>query len=139
MANYSMEPVTQLNHNEEPAFSALQLIDVNRFASAVQDVYKNSVLCHVNDHCIRVAVMQGEFRWHKHDTSDETFLVLEGLLEIDLQDGRTICVHPGEAFTIPEGTVHRTRAAQRTVNLCFERREAYVRATFVDGPSAPES
>jgi mannose-6-phosphate isomerase-like protein (cupin superfamily) len=135
MTNYSTQPITQLNHNEEPAFSALQLIDVNRFASTVQDIYKNSVLCNVNDHCIRVAVMQGEFRWHKHDASDETFLVLEGLLEIDFENSRTIRIRPCEAFTIPAGIVHRTRAAQRTVNLCFERRDAYVGTTFVDGPS----
>jgi quercetin dioxygenase-like cupin family protein len=57
---------------------------------------------------------------------------LEGQLEIDLADGRTFRLKPGEAFTIPAGVVHRTRALARAVNLCFEDRDAYTDAVFVD-------
>ena len=86
----------------------------------------------MNNHCIRVAVMQGEFRWHHHPRSDECFIVLEGELEIDLADGRTFRLKPGDAFTVPAGVVHRTRAQDRTVNLCFETRNAYTDVVFVD-------
>jgi mannose-6-phosphate isomerase-like protein (cupin superfamily) len=86
----------------------------------------------VNDHCVRIAVVQGEYRWHQHPHSDECFLILEGELEIDLADGKTVRLKPGQSFNIPAGTVHRTRAIQRTVNLCFENRDAYTDVLFED-------
>jgi mannose-6-phosphate isomerase-like protein (cupin superfamily) len=121
----------QMTH-EAASFPPLTIVDVNEAARSVNQPYKNFVLFDVNSHCIRLAVMQGEFPWHQHPSSDESFLVLEGQLEIDLADGRTFRLKPGEAFTIPAGVVHRTRALARAVNLCFEDRDAYTDAVFVD-------
>ncbi len=79
-----------------------------------------------------MAVMQGEYRWHRHPRSDECFLTLEGCLEIDLADGPTIKLSPGQAFTVPAGTIHRTRSEVRSVNLCFEHLKAYTDVEFVE-------
>ena len=122
----------QVSHEETASFPPLMIGDLNQAASSVKQTYKNFVVCNVNNHCVRMAVMQGEFRWHHHPHSDECFLVLEGQLEIDLSDGRSFRLQPGEAFTIPAGVVHRTRARERTVNLCFEDREAYTDTVFVE-------
>jgi quercetin dioxygenase-like cupin family protein len=119
-----------VTHEEAALFPALTIMDLSQAASSVTQTYKNFVLSNVNNHCMRIAVMQGEFPWHHHPHSDECFLVLEGLLEIDLADGRTFRLKPGEAFTIPAGLVHRTRAQERTVNLCFEDRAAYTDTVF---------
>jgi mannose-6-phosphate isomerase-like protein (cupin superfamily) len=120
-------------HTETPALPGLTLIELRPMSDAIHQTYRNFVLNKVNDHCVRMAVMQGEYRWHFHPRSDEFFLTLEGRLEIDLADGRTILLNPGEAFTIPANTVHRTRASVRTVNLCFERGDAYTDVEFVEG------
>jgi mannose-6-phosphate isomerase-like protein (cupin superfamily) len=53
-------------------------------------------------------------------------------LEIDLADGQTFHLKPGEAFTIPAGVVHRTRSRTRAVNLCFEDQSAYTNVIFDD-------
>ena len=119
-------------HDEDPAFPALTGVDLKREAAAVQQTYKNFVVLQVNNHCLRMAVMQGEFRWHQHPRSDECFLVMEGELEIDIADGRTFRLKPGQAFTIPVGVVHRTRSHARAVNLCFEDRSAYTDVVFMD-------
>ena len=119
-------------HSEDAAFPALTPVDLRRVAAAIDQRYKNFVVVNVNDHCVRMAVMEGEFRWHHHPHSDECFLVLEGALEIDLADGRVFRCAPGEVFCIPAGVVHRTRARGRSVNLCFETRGAYVDAVFAD-------
>jgi mannose-6-phosphate isomerase-like protein (cupin superfamily) len=119
-------------HSEEAAFPALAKVDLKREASTADQTYKNFVVFEVNNHCVRMAVMEGEFRWHRHPRSDECFLVLEGELEIDLADGRTFRLKPGEAFTIPAGVVHRTRSRTRAVNLCFEDRNAYTDVVFED-------
>jgi mannose-6-phosphate isomerase-like protein (cupin superfamily) len=122
-----------LTHDEHTAFPALTVVDLKRQATSVEQAYRNFVVLDVNNHCVRLAVMQGEFRWHKHPRSDECFLVMEGELQIDLADGRTLLLHAGEALTIPAGVIHRTRSHTRVVNLCFEDRNAYTDVIF-EGP-----
>ncbi len=124
-----------MTHDERAAFPALTAVNLTDAAASVEQAYKNFVIFGVNQHCVRMAVMQGEFRWHRHPRSDECFLVLEGELEIDLADGRSFRLKPGEAFTIPAGVVHRTRSRIRTVNLCFEDRSAYTDVEFEDPAS----
>jgi mannose-6-phosphate isomerase-like protein (cupin superfamily) len=110
-SSYAGEPVR---------YPALRVIDVMREAAGVQDEYRNVVLSQVNKGCLRLAVMSGDYPWHRHPHSDELFLVVEGQLTIELADGRSLTLEPWQAITVPAGTVHRTRAATRTVNLCFE-------------------
>jgi mannose-6-phosphate isomerase-like protein (cupin superfamily) len=114
-------PVTPQEYAEEPVrFPALQVVDLAAEAAAVSEPYRNMVLLRVNGSCLRLAVFNEVFAWHCHPASDELFVVLEGCLAIDLADGRELRLGPGAAVTVPAGTVHRTRAIGRTVNLCFE-------------------
>ena len=64
-------------HNEEAALPPLTVVKLTEQASSVKQLYNNFVLLNVNHHCLRMAVMQGEYRWHHHPHSDECFLVLE--------------------------------------------------------------
>jgi mannose-6-phosphate isomerase-like protein (cupin superfamily) len=109
--SYAREPVQ---------YPPLRVIDVTQEAAGIQTDYRNIVLSQVNAGCLRLAVMSGEYPWHHHPQSDELFLVVEGQLTIDLADGRSLTLKPWQAITVPAGTVHRTRAETRTVNLCFE-------------------
>ncbi len=79
---------------------------------------------------LRLAVLTGDYPWHQHPRSDELFLVMEGRLEIELADGRTLGLGPWQSVVVPAGTVHRTRGVGRTVNLCFETVAA--ETVFVD-------
>jgi mannose-6-phosphate isomerase-like protein (cupin superfamily) len=124
--------IPSLIHVEQAAFPAMAAVNLSQQSAAVQQTYKNFVLVGVNDHCVRMAVMTGEYRWHHHPHSDECFLVVERLLEIDFADRPTIQLRPGEMFTIPAGVSHRTRAKVRTVNLCFENTQAYTDVVFDD-------
>ncbi|MES1228137.1 MAG: cupin domain-containing protein, partial [Armatimonadota bacterium] len=72
--------------------------------------------------CVRVAIVQGEYHWHKHDNDDEFFYVVEGQLLVDTED-QTFILNPGQGVVIPKGVVHRTRAPQRTVMLMVENKE----------------
>ena len=98
----------------------LTIMDIATAGQESSEPYRNVVLNQVNECCLRLASFVGEYRWHHHPTSDELFLVVAGLLEIDLADGRTLALRSWQAVTIPAGTIHRTRAIGRTVNLCFE-------------------
>ena len=63
--------------------------------------------------------VQGEFVWHKHDDTDDLFLVISGRLLVDLRD-RTVELGPGELFVVPRGVEHRPRALQETEVLLIE-------------------
>ena len=97
----------------------LELIDVKTIADASEYEWYNQTLCKVNESVVRLGVIRGEYHWHKHDGDDEFFYVVEGELLIDLED-RTVSLTPRQGFVVPRGTVHRTRAPERTVILMME-------------------
>lgn len=105
--------------NLEPQYGPLELIDVQTLVDACKEPWYNQTLCRVNDSVVRLGIVQGEFHWHKHDLEDEFFYVVEGRLLIDLE-GRTVELSPRQGITVPKGTVHRTRAPERTVILMME-------------------
>ena len=100
-------------------FGPLTLIDVGDEAVA-HDPWFNETLTAVNDAVVRLGVIEGEFHWHKHDATDEFFLVLEGNLLIDIENQDTVTLKRHQAYTVPKGVVHRTRAPQRTSILMVE-------------------
>ena len=60
-----------------------------------------------NGHDVMVAKLRGDYHWHVHDDSDDFFLVLAGSLEIDLDDGTTVTLGPGQLYVVPQGMRHR--------------------------------
>ncbi|HZL54424.1 MAG TPA: cupin domain-containing protein [Solirubrobacteraceae bacterium] len=100
-------------------FGHLALIDVAHEAAA-NSPWFNQTLTTVNDSVVRLGVIEGDFHWHKHDDTDEFFLVLEGRLLIDFEDRETVTLEPHQGFTVPRSVVHRTRAPMRTAILMVE-------------------
>jgi len=72
-----------------------------------------------NDLDVMVVKVLGEFVWHKHDDTDDFFLVLQGCLDIQLRD-RTVTLGPGELFVVPKGIEHRPVAREETHLLLIE-------------------
>jgi mannose-6-phosphate isomerase-like protein (cupin superfamily) len=72
-----------------------------------------------NGHDIMVVKAQGEFVWHKHDDTDDFFLVLQGQLTIELRDG-SVLLGPGELFVVPKGVEHRPVAHEEVHLLLIE-------------------
>ena len=100
-------------------FGHLALIDIAGEAAA-NSPWFNQTLTTVNGCVVRLGVIEGDFHWHKHDDTDEFFLVLEGRLLIDFEDRETATLEPHQGFTVPRGVVHRTRAPVRTAILMVE-------------------
>jgi mannose-6-phosphate isomerase-like protein (cupin superfamily) len=122
--------IKEAYQNEPVRYSALQIVDLAAEGAGGDDTYRNNVIYQVNDNYLRMAVFNEDYRWHYHPTSDELFIVVDGCLAIDLEDGREFRLSPWQSITIPKGIVHRTRAVGRTVNLCFE--EAAAETVFTD-------
>jgi mannose-6-phosphate isomerase-like protein (cupin superfamily) len=87
---------------------------------AAQSPWWNRTLCAVNNAWVRLGVMEGDFHWHKHDDTDEFFLVMEGHLDIELED-RMVVLKPGQAFTVPRGVNHCPHSRGRSVVLMIEQ------------------
>ena len=100
-------------------YDYLEVIDVKKEVNECCDKWFNQTLTKVNKSVVRIGIVEGEYHWHKHDSDDEFFFVLEGQLLIDLKD-RIIKLNPGQGVTVPKGLLHKTRAPQKTVMLMIE-------------------
>jgi mannose-6-phosphate isomerase-like protein (cupin superfamily) len=74
------------------------------------------IVARYNDNDIRIVKVEGEFVWHKHDETDDFFLVLHGVLDIELRD-RIVTLNPGELFVVPRGVEHRPVARHGEVKM----------------------
>jgi mannose-6-phosphate isomerase-like protein (cupin superfamily) len=106
---------TRLNILYQP----MEIIDEKALSDACEYKWFNQTLCKINESVVRLGVVEGEYHWHKHDNDDEFFYVVEGKLFIDFE-GHNVELAPRQGFVVPRGTVHRTRAPQRTVILMVE-------------------
>ena len=68
---------------------------------------------------VKLVKLQGEFVWHKHDNEDELFLVIEGVLKMELRD-KTIEINQNEFLIVTKGTEHRPVAENEVSVLLFE-------------------
>jgi mannose-6-phosphate isomerase-like protein (cupin superfamily) len=72
-----------------------------------------------NGHDVMVVKVKGEFVWHRHDDTDDFFLVLSGRLTIRLRN-RDVILGPGELFVVPVGVEHQPFADEETHLLLIE-------------------
>lgn len=72
-----------------------------------------------NGHDLMVVKVQGEFVWHKHDNTDDFFLVLKGRVTIQMREGE-VTLGPGEMFVVPKGVEHRPVAEEEAHILLIE-------------------
>ena len=87
--------------------------------STFQDYWSPRTVATFNDCDVMVVKVKGEFTWHKHDDTDDFFLVLRGVLDVELRD-RTVTLGPGEMFVVPKGVEHRPVAREEVHLLLIE-------------------
>lgn len=115
-----MSPAQKYSINTEVLFEPLQHMDLEPIIAATTGPWFNQTLCQVNDAVVRLGVLKGEFHWHRHETQDEFFYVVDGKLIIELE-GRSVELGPMQGLTVPMGVQHRPVAPQKTIVLMIER------------------
>jgi mannose-6-phosphate isomerase-like protein (cupin superfamily) len=80
-------------------------VDLAQKLSSFSEHWSPKVVARLNDYEIKVVKLQGEFVWHRHDDTDELFLVLDGELTIQLRDG-DVTLRPGQLYVVPRGVEH---------------------------------
>lgn len=85
------------------------------------DQWQPRVIAELNDYQFKIVRIEGDFIWHDHPATDEAFIVLEGVLRIDLPDG-AVSIGPGEMYVVPKGLKHKPYAASEVKMLLIEPR-----------------
>jgi mannose-6-phosphate isomerase-like protein (cupin superfamily) len=98
-----------------------QAINLQRKFSLFHDQWAPKVVAEMNNYQFKIVRLQGDFVWHDHPDTDETFLVLEGTLRIDLEDGQ-VELSAGEMFVVPRGVRHKPFAAGEVKLMLIEPR-----------------
>jgi mannose-6-phosphate isomerase-like protein (cupin superfamily) len=89
--------------------------------SLFSDQWQQRVIAEMNNYQFKVVKIEGDFLWHDHPETDETFLVLEGELRIDFEDG-AVLVRKGEMYVVPKGVRHKPYAAHEVQMMVIEPR-----------------
>ena len=87
--------------------------------STFSEHYRPRTVGQFNGHDLMVVKVKGPFTWHRHEDTDDFFLVLEGRLRIELRDGN-VELGPGELYVVPKGVEHRPVADEEAHILLIE-------------------
>jgi len=96
-----------------------EAINLDAKLALFNEHWQPKIVATVNDHDVRIVKVKGEFVWHKHDHSDDLFLVLQGHLTIQLRD-RDVELDEGELYVVPKGVEHCPRTAEEASVLLIE-------------------
>jgi mannose-6-phosphate isomerase-like protein (cupin superfamily) len=85
------------------------------------DQWQPRVVAEMNDYQFKLVRIEGDFLWHAHADTDETFIVMEGTLRLDFRDG-AVTLGPGEMFVVPRGVEHKPSALGEVKMMLIEPR-----------------
>ncbi len=94
-------------------------INLAQKLSTFNEYWQPRTVGEFNGHDLMVVKVKGEFAWHKHDETDDFFLVLKGHLVIETEQG-SVTLEPGELFVVPRGVQHRPIAVEEVHLLLIE-------------------
>lgn len=100
------------------------------------DRWAPKVVAEMNDYQFKLVKLQGDFVWHSHEDTDETFIVLDGEMTIQLRDGE-VTLAAGDMYVVPRGVDHRPRAEHECQVLLVEPR-GVVNTGGTGGPKTAE-
>jgi len=96
-------------------------VNLSAKLALIDEHWKPKIVARMNDNDIILVKVQGEFVWHKHDDTDDFFLVVKGHLTIQLRD-RNVELAEGELFVVPRGVEHCPLADEEAHVLLIEPR-----------------
>ncbi|HKE93578.1 MAG TPA: cupin domain-containing protein [Povalibacter sp.] len=83
----------------------MQAINIADKFSRIHERWSPRVVAEMNDYQFKLTRLLGEFIWHRHDETDEVFIVIEGEMVLRLRDG-DVNLRAGEMYVVPRGVEH---------------------------------
>jgi mannose-6-phosphate isomerase-like protein (cupin superfamily) len=107
------------DEGDAPGDSMTEKVSLEEKLSLFADYFAPRTVAQFNGHDVMLAKLKGPFIWHIHEDADDFFLVITGVLDIELRD-RTITLGPGEMYVVPKGLEHRPLARDEVHLLLIE-------------------
>ncbi len=98
-----------------------QPINLQDKLGRITETWQPRVIAEMNDYQFKVVKLLGDFVWHSHADTDETFIVLDGELRIDFRDG-PLTLRRGELYVVPRGVEHKPYAEREVQLMLIEPR-----------------
>jgi mannose-6-phosphate isomerase-like protein (cupin superfamily) len=99
--------------------AAKRAINLREKFGLFEEQWSPRVIAEMNDYQFKLVKLEGDFVWHQHAETDETFFVVEGELRIDFRNG-AVTIGPGEMFVVPKGVEHKPFAAGEVKLMLIE-------------------
>ena len=94
-------------------------IDIRSKYKLFSEQWQPKVIAKMNDYQFKIAKIEGEFKWHSHKNTDETFIVIKGEIDIQFRDG-FVKVKEGEMFVVPAGVEHKPVSKKESQIMLIE-------------------
>lgn len=101
------------------AYMKHQAINLEQKFSLFEEQWQPKVIAEMNDYQFKIVKLEGDFVWHDHQDTDETFIVLEGVLRIDFRDG-SVTIGANEMYVVPKGVEHKPYAEKQVKLMLIE-------------------
>ena len=85
----------------------------------IDEHWSPKVVAEMNDYQFKLAKIKNDFIWHSHEDTDETFIVIEGKINIEFED-ETVELSEGEMIVVPKGKKHRPYADKEAKIMLIE-------------------
>ncbi len=107
--------------SNDTSLQSRQAINFSNKFELFSEQWQPKVIAEMNDYPFKIARLEGDFIWHDHKDTDETFIVLEGELRIDFRDG-AVTLRAGEMYVVPKGVEHKPYAEKEVKLMLIEPR-----------------
>lgn len=97
----------------------MTVVDLEERLARFSSHWDPKIVAELNGQHVKLAKLLGPFVWHRHEAEDELFLVLRGILRMELRE-RTLVLREGELLVVPRGVEHRPVAEEEVHVLLFE-------------------
>jgi len=94
-------------------------IDIKNKFTLFTEHWSPKIIAQMNDYHFKLTKIQGDFVWHKHDETDEVFIVIEGEMGIEFPDDKVV-LRSGEMMVVPKGVEHKPYAAEECRIMVIE-------------------
>lgn len=94
-------------------------VNLEQAFSSFDEAWRPRIAAALNGQEVKLVKLRGAFEWHHHEREDELFLVVKGVLRMELRDG-TVVLEEGELMVVPRGVEHRPVADGEAHVLLFE-------------------
>lgn len=101
----------------------MEKVNLDAAFDSFDELWSPRVAAELNGQAVKLATVEGEFVWHRHDDADELFLVRSGELTVEFRDEPDVTLTEGELLVVPRGVEHRPVAEEPAEILLFEPAE----------------